>query len=197
MASQLLYGNFIGGEMTGYNGILRSPITLLRISCVAKTENNTGIGHDCSPDPSFNSKSLCCSPEVDLLQWRRNYRVHSTQCSVLAASTAKTWNIFTHSPSNQNNKEITLWEKHVGGAGYTLTGFYLGFIIILGELPRGGLGACPQFFFKMNMHWGAIRCILRHNFEKCYSVCTDLIPSGWFFRYSYLYTVILTVFFGG
>ena len=25
------------------------------------------------------------------------------------------------------------------------------------------------------------------NFEKCYSVCTDLVASGWFFRYSLLY----------
>ena len=37
----------------------------------------------------------------------------------------------------------------------------------------------------------ALRCnlaILRHNFEQCYCVCTDLIASGWFFPYSYLYT---------
>ena len=88
VASQLLYDDFIGGEMTSY------PITLLRISCVATTENYTGIGHDCSPDPSFNSKSLCCLPEVGLLQWRCNYRAHSSQCSVLAASADKTCNTF-------------------------------------------------------------------------------------------------------
>ena len=27
----------------------------------------------------------------------------------------------------------------------------------------------PQKCFEMNMHWDAIWCILRHNFEKCYS----------------------------
>ena len=101
VASQLLYDDFVGGEMTSYpgclsphNGIQWSPITLLRISCVATTENYTGIGHDCNPDPSFNAKSLCCLPEVGLLQWRCNYRAHSSQCSVLAASADKTWNTF-------------------------------------------------------------------------------------------------------
>ena len=38
---------------------------------------------------------------------------------------------------------------------------------------------------------------LRHNFEKCYSVCTDLVTSGWFFRYNYSDTVIITIFFWG
>ena len=47
------------------------------------------------------------------------------------------------------------------------------------------------------MHWDAIWCILRHNFEKCYSVCTNLVASWWFFRYSYLYTVLMTIFLGG
>ena len=42
-----------------------------------------------------------------------------------------------------------------------------------------------------------IWCILRHNFEKCYSVCTNLVASWWFFRYSYLYTVMITIFFWG
>ena len=50
--------------------------------------------------------------------------------------------------------------------------------------------------FEMNMRWDAIWCILKHNFEKCYRVCTDLVASGWFFRYSYLYTVMITIFFG-
>ena len=49
----------------------------------------------------------------------------------------------------------------------------------------------------MNMRRNAIWCILRHNFEKCYSVCTDLVASGLFFRCSYLYTVMITIFFGG
>ena len=52
-------------------------------------------------------------------------------------------------------------------------------------------------FFGMKMRWDAIWCILRHNFEKCYSVCTDLVTSGWFFRYNYSYTVIITIFLGG
>ena len=52
-------------------------------------------------------------------------------------------------------------------------------------------------FFEMKMRWDAIWCILRHNFEKCYSVCTDLVTSGWFFRYNYSYTVIITIFWGG
>ena len=47
----------------------------------------------------------------------------------------------------------------------------------------------------MNMRLDAIWCILRHNFEKCSSVCTDLVASGSFFRYSYLYTVMITTFF--
>ena len=55
----------------------------------------------------------------------------------------------------------------------------------------------PRNFFEMNMHWDAIWCILRHNFEKCYSVCTNLVASWWFFRYSYLYTVMITIFFLG
>ena len=48
------------------------------------------------------------------------------------------------------------------------------------------------------MRWDAIGCILKHNFEKCYSACTDLVASGWFFRYSYSYTVMIkNIFFGG
>ena len=50
---------------------------------------------------------------------------------------------------------------------------------------------------SMKMRWDAIWSILRHNFEKCYSVCTDLVTSGWFFRYNYSYTVIITIFWGG
>ena len=61
--------------------------------------------------------------------------------------------------------------------------------------PRGVRS--PRKFFEMNMHWDAIWCILRHNFEKCYSVCTNLVASWWFFRYSYLYTVMITLFFWG
>ena len=52
-------------------------------------------------------------------------------------------------------------------------------------------------FFEMKMRWDAIWCICETNFEKCYSVCTDLVTSGWFFRYNYSYTVIITIFLGG
>ena len=46
------------------------------------------------------------------------------------------------------------------------------------ELPRGVRGHAPRKFFEMNMCRDAIWCILRQNFEKCYSVCTDLVASG-------------------
>ena len=87
-----------------------------------------------------------------------------------------------------------------------LPGFYLGFIVWRKRSPEwpkemsfpgGPAGMPPQKLFEMNMRWDAIWCILRLNFAKCYSVCTNLIMSGWFFRYSYLYTVMRTVFFGG
>ena len=88
---------------------------------------------------------------------------------------------------------------------HNLTGFYLGFIFWGRSLewPKatsflgGSGGKPPQKFFKMNMHWDAIWCILRHIFEKCYSVCNDLVVSRWFFQYSYLYTVVIIFFFGG
>ena len=38
--------------------------------------------------------------------------------------------------------------------------------------------APPGNFFEMNMRCDAIWCILRLNFEKWYSVCTDLVASG-------------------
>ena len=38
---------------------------------------------------------------------------------------------------------------------------------------------------------------LRDNFEKCYSVYTDLVKSGWFSQYVYLYTVMIPFFWGG
>ena len=46
------------------------------------------------------------------------------------------------------------------------------------KLPMGVWGHTPQKFFEINMRQDAIRYILRHNFEKCYSVCTDFIASG-------------------
>ena len=62
----------------------------------------------------------------------------------------------------------------------------------------GGSGnMLPWKFFYMNMRCHEIWYILRHNFEKCSSVCTDLVASGWFFRYSFLYTVMITTLLGG
>ena len=60
------------------------------------------------------------------------------------------------------------------------------------ELPRGCGGACPMPLREIFWNEYALRCNLVH-FETILrnvnSVCTDLIASGWFFRYSYLYTV--------
>ena len=64
------------------------------------------------------------------------------------------------------------------------------------SLKAGSGGMPPRKFFEMNMRWDAIWCILKHKFEKCYRVCTDLVASGWFFRYSYLCTVMITIFLG-
>ena len=57
----------------------------------------------------------------------------------------------------------------------------------------------PQKCFEMNIRWDAIKYILKHNFERCYSMCTDLVASRWFFRYSYLcqYCNDNNTFFGG
>ena len=48
------------------------------------------------------------------------------------------------------------------------------------KLPGGGGVHACQKFFEMNMRWHAIWCILRHNCEKCYGVCTDLVASEFF-----------------
>ena len=68
-----------------------------------------------------------------------------------------------------------------------------------GQRQRRGSGGIPPpgNFVEKNMRGDKIWCILRHNFEKCYSVCTDLVASGRFFLYSYLYTVMMIIFFGG
>ena len=71
----------------------------------------------------------------------------------------------------------------------SFTGFYLGFIV-WGRSPEwpkatsflGWSRGMPlPKIFEMNMCWDAIWCILRHNFEKYYSVCSEL---QW--RFSYL-----------
>ena len=86
-----------------------------------------------------------------------------------------------------------------------ISGFYLGFIV-WGRSPEwakatsflGGPRAYhPGNFLKWICADMQIFCILRHNFEKWYSVCTDLVTSWWFFWCSYLYTVMRTIFFGG
>ena len=59
-----------------------------------------------------------------------------------------------------------------------------------------GRGACsPGNFWKWI--YAKMQSGLRHNFEKCYSVCIDPVAFGWFFRYSYLFTVMITIFLGG
>ena len=66
------------------------------------------------------------------------------------------------------------------------------------EHPKGIRGLPPnRKFLEMNMRWDAIWCISRHNFEKCYSVFTNLVTSGWFLRHSCSYTVMITRFFFG
>ena len=85
---------------------------------------------------------------------------------------------------------------------YSQPGFYLGFIV-WGRRPewakaKSFLGG-PRTFFEMSMRWDAVSCILRLNFEKCYSVYTDFVTSGCFFWYSYLiYTEMTTdnIFWG-
>ena len=79
-------------------------------------------------------------------------------------------------------------------------GFYLWFIM-WGRSPEwlkatsfqgggGGPEACPPGNFLkwicVDMQSGAFW----DNFEKCSSVCTDLVASGWFFRCSYLYPTL-------
>ena len=64
------------------------------------------------------------------------------------------------------------------------------------EVKRELRGHAPRKVFEMYVPWDAIWCILKHNFEKCYRACTDLVASGWFFRYSYLYTGMITIFLG-
>ena len=70
------------------------------------------------------------------------------------------------------------------------TGFYPGFIVWGREVPsvRGagaswrGPGAppppAPSRFLQMNVRLDAIWCILRHDFAKCYSVCTGFVACG-------------------
>ena len=62
------------------------------------------------------------------------------------------------------------------------------------EFPRGVRGhATPEIFWNEN----ALRCNLVHFETQFWEMCTDLDASGWFFRYSYLYTVMITIFLGG
>ena len=80
---------------------------------------------------------------------------------------------------------------------------YLGFIVWerSPEWPKatsflGWSGSIPPgSFFEINVCRDAIWCILRHNFEKCCSVYTDLVKSWWFSRYVHLYTVMILFFF--
>ena len=63
------------------------------------------------------------------------------------------------------------------------------------ELPRGVQGrghARPEIFWNEY----ALRCNLVHFETQFWEMCTDLVASGWFFRYSYLYTGMITIFLG-
>ena len=82
-------------------------------------------------------------------------------------------------------------------------GFYLGFTVYsqVAEGPsflEGSGDMAPWKFCEMNTHWDAICCILRHNFEKCCSLALNSSRLDDFSdNYSYLYSVMLTIFFGG
>ena len=89
------------------------------------------------------------------------------------------------------------------------------------EFPDGSEGVPPRKFFEMNMRWDTIWCILRQNFKKCYrgilfldntpcSLSNSVLRRGTlksraltssrlhdFFQYSYLYSVMITIFFWG
>ena len=119
-----------------------------------KLSGNLTRGHDSS---TFITHSLFCS--------------HSSfsrfQCSVPVTRLS----VKSHSDGH-------LWDG-------SWPGFYLGFMIWRSpEWPKassflgGFTSKLPRKFLEMSMPWDAIWCILRHNFEKCYSVCTDLVASG-------------------
>ena len=65
------------------------------------------------------------------------------------------------------------------------------------SLPRRVRGQAPSETFWNDY---ALRCHLVHfetQFWECYSVCKDLVAFGWSLQYSYLYTVMITIFLGG
>ena len=62
------------------------------------------------------------------------------------------------------------------------------------ELPRGARGHAPP---EISWNEYALRCNLVHFETQFWEMCTDLVASGWFFRYSYFYTVMITIFFWG
>ena len=106
--------------------------------------------------------------------------------------------------------------------------FYLRFIVWRrrAEYPKamsflvGSGGVPPRKFFKINMRWDTICCILWDNFKKCYSgilflnntpcsLSYSVLRQGIltscaltssrlddFFQHSYLYPVMITIFLG-
>ena len=83
-----------------------------------------------------------------------------------------------------------------------MSGFYLGFIVRgKSKRPRasqGDPGACPRKFFEINMRGNLVHIETR----LCRQTGNTLHVHWprriwWFFRYSYLYTVMITIFFGG
>ena len=149
------------------------------------------------------ARQRCCSSYVKLKQlWpcSSHFLVIILLFSLLISTTVKP-------PLTGYNSHLSTRATIFGKQSiHWLPGSYLGFIVWRQRSPEwpkamsfpgGPAGMPPQKRFEMNMRWDAIWCILRLNFAKCYSVCTNLIMSGWFFRYSYLYTVMRTVFFWG
>ena len=88
-----------------------------------------------------------------------------------------------------------------------LAGFYLGFIVWGRSTPEwpkatsflAGFGGIPiRNVFEMNMPCDVIWCILRHNFDGEMLQCVHWPRRvWWFFRYSYLCTVMITIFLWG
>ena len=115
--------------------------------------------------------------------------------AIFAGNSIETWKCWANF--------FKVWSISILAIHFYQPRFYLGFIF-WGRSPEwlkatsflGFQGQDPQKFFEMNLCWDIIWCILRHNFEKCYSVCNDLVVSGWFFQYSYLYTIAITIFWG-
>ena len=66
------------------------------------------------------------------------------------------------------------------------------------ELPRGSGGMPPRNLLEWicaEMQSGAFWDTILRNVTLC--ALTSIVASGWFFRYSYLYTVMITIYLAG